>query len=82
VKTLLQMYAADIAQEPGTLPATPNVAPLKRMRALCLLLGLSDAKEKDIDAGSMAAAKACIRSGEVYLETPYADGIDKLLPSM
>ena len=57
----------------------PVVAPLERMQAMCKLLGLSSAADKDISEDAVLAARASIRSGEVYLDSAYADGIDGLL---
>lgn len=42
---------------------------------MCVLLGLSNTAEKDLKPGSLAAARASIRTGEVFLESAYADGI-------
>ena len=61
---------------PSTPPSAPEVPAVERARAMCMLLGLSNAREKDISAGALAAARACIRTGEVYLQSAYADGID------
>ncbi len=57
----------------------PFVAPLQRMQAMCKLLGLSTAQDKGVNEDALLAARASIRSGEVYLESAYADGIDGLL---
>lgn len=58
----------------------PVVAPLQRMQAMCQLLGLSSsAPGKGAGEDALLAARASIRSGEVYLESAYADGIDGLL---
>ena len=57
----------------------PVVAPLERMQAMCKLLGLSSAQDRDVSEDALLAARASIRSGEVYLESAYADGIDGLL---
>ncbi len=57
----------------------PVVAPLQRMQAMCKLLGLSSATDKGASEDALLAARAHIRSGEVYLESAYADGIDGLL---
>ena len=74
---MLHHYAEPVADAPA-LPV-PHVAPLQRVRAMCKLLGLSSAPNKDISGDSLLAARASIRSGEVYLESAYADGIDGLL---
>ncbi|BDA44874.1 probable mRNA decay activator protein ZFP36L1 at N-terminal half [Coccomyxa sp. Obi] len=63
-------------QAPSTPPRAPDVPAVERARAMCMLLGLSNAREKDVSAGALAAARACIRTGEVYLQSAYADGID------
>ena len=63
--------------EPSKL--VPVVAPLQRMQAMCRLLGLSSAPGKGVSDDALLAARASIRSGEVYLESAYADGIDGLL---
>ncbi len=63
-------------QAPSTPPSAPDVPPLERARAMCVLLGLSNTAEKDLIPGSLAAARASIRTGEVFLESAYADGID------
>lgn len=62
-------------QAPSTPPSGPEVARLERTRAMCVLLGLSNTAEKDLKPGSLAAARASIRTGEVFLESAYADGI-------
>ena len=49
------------------------------MQAMCKLLGLSTAQDKGVNEDALLAARASIRSGEVYLESAYADGIDGLL---
>ncbi len=63
-------------QAPSTPPSAPDVPAVERARAMCMLLGLSNAKEKNVSASALAAARACIRTGEVYLQSAYADGID------
>ena len=65
-----------MVQEPSTPPNAPDVAPLERAQAMCVLLGLSNTAEKDLKPGALAAARASIRTGEVFLESAYADGID------
>jgi hypothetical protein len=47
----------------------PDVAPVERARAMCLLLGMSSSKEKDLKPGAVAAAKAAVRTGEAFLES-------------
>lgn len=63
-------------QAPPTPPIVPDVAPIDRVRAMCMLLGVSNNKEKDLKPGAVAAAKASVRTGEIFLESAYANGID------
>jgi hypothetical protein len=44
-----------------------------------MLLGLSSKKEKDLKPGALMAAKASVRTGEAFLESAYATGIDMYL---
>ncbi len=60
----------------AVLPHVPDVAPLERAQAMCLLLGLSKAAEADVKPAALAAARAAIRTGEAFLQNAYADAIE------
>ena len=76
-----ERHAARAEPERSAEPSkpVPVVAPLQRMQAMCKLLGLSSAPDRGVSEDALLAARAHIRSGEVYLESAYADGIDGLL---
>jgi len=77
--SMLSMHIYVYAEPARAAEPSRPVPPLERMQAMCKLLGLSSAPDKGISTDALLAARASIRSGEVYLESAYADGIDGLL---